>query len=114
MKNMEELFRQHDTRYSPAEDFEDRVFARIETRKRQRRVAVTTAVVSAVLGFVFALVLSLPRSSTQPVIQANNESRINEYNKEIVPVVEDVVFSSTRGNVQYTVEQVSLEEEGEL
>jgi len=113
MNGMEDLFRQQDMQHPLPEGFEERVFARIETRKRQRRVAVTTAAVSAVLGFVFALVLSLPRSSTQPLLQANNTTAVEE-RREVIPVMEDVVFSSSAGRTHYAVEQVSLEEEAEL
>ena len=113
MNRMDELFIRQEMDHSLPEGFEERVFSRIESRKHRQRVTVTTAVVSAVLGFVFALALSLHDSSTRPVLQANHSS-IAENGKEVIPVVEDVMFSSYDGQTHYAVEQVSLEEEAEF
>ncbi|HDP95331.1 MAG TPA: hypothetical protein ENN40_08230 [Candidatus Aminicenantes bacterium] len=113
MNRMEELFSRQEMDHPLSEGFEERVFSRIESCRRRRRVTVTTIVVSAALGFVFALALSLPHSSTQPVLQANR-SPITTSSKEVIPVVEDVMFSTYDGQTHYAVEQVSLEEEAEF
>ncbi len=94
-------------------DFEEGVFNRITRRKQQRRTAVITSVVSAVLGFAFALFLSLPRTATIPSMQARNPVSPT-LEKEVIPVIEDVTFSTYGRNTHYAIEQVSLEEESEL
>jgi hypothetical protein len=113
MNRMDELFSRQEMHHSLPEGFEERVFSRIESHKRRRRLTVTTAVVSAVLGFVFALALSLPDSPTQPVLQANRFTYATNA-KEVIPVVEDVMFATYDGQTHYAVEQVSLEEEAEF
>ncbi|MDY0296149.1 MAG: hypothetical protein RB296_02425 [Acidobacteriota bacterium] len=113
MKRMDELFTCPDMDHPLPVGFEDRVFKRIEACRRRRRVTAATAAVSAVLGFVFALALSLPRPSTQPVMQARHEIA-PENAREVIPVVEDVIFATHDGRTHYAIEQVSFEDEAEF
>ncbi|MBN1195801.1 MAG: hypothetical protein JXA62_00170 [Candidatus Aminicenantes bacterium] len=113
MNRMDDLFNKQEMHHSLPEGFEERVFSRIEAHKRRRRLTVTTAVISAILGFVFALALSLPDSSTQPLLQANRSTNASN-SKEVIPVVEDVMFATYDGQTHYAVEQVSLEDEAEF
>ena len=113
MNHLDDLFREQSMDHPLPDGFETQVFARIETRKRQRRAAVVTVVASAALGVGFAMWLILPRTASRPVMRADAPVSV-EKRKEVVPVMEDVVFSASDGQTHYAVEQVNLQEEAEL
>lgn len=113
MSRLDELMAHGRKERELSADFEERVFARIVQRKQQRRTAMITSVVFAGLGFAFAMFLAIPRGATTPTMQARNPVPLN-MKKEVVPVIEDVTFSTYGQNTHYAIEQVSLEEESEL
>lgn len=112
MDNMTDTFgrlKHHQPPRPLSDDFEDRVFARIKRKKKQRKVA-TVAVMSVTLfAFLFiAQAVFFNRRPETPLLTAREEASIE---KEEVPVMEDVIFASSDNRTDYAVEQVNYNEE---
>lgn len=89
---------------SVSDDFEERVFAKIKRKKAVRKHIVAAIVGFCLAGFLFlAQNLFLHKSPTndQQII-AHQESA----QKEEIPLMEDVIFTSSDSQNEYAIEQV--------
>jgi hypothetical protein len=111
MDEIEEKFNQY-RQQPPALDwgnnFEERVFAKIKRKKKQRKVFA-----SVTLGIVFIGALFVAQATLfSPPAPAPEEARFAQtrpaprLEKEEIPVVEDVVFASSDARSTYVIEQV--------
>jgi cytoskeletal protein RodZ len=109
MQRVEDLLKQVSIDKELDEGFETAVFGKIRRRKVHRRLAMATSVVFVIVGFLFSFYLFMPRAPQQAPLtadsQLNDSSQIVE--KEEVPVLEDVYFSSYDDRTHYAVELVS-------
>ncbi len=113
MQRVEDLLKQVSIDKELDEGFETAVFGKIRRRKVHRRLAMATSVVFVIVGFLFSFYLFMPRAPQQAPLtadsQLNDSSQIVE--KEEVPVLEDVYFSSYDDRTHYAVELVSYNED---
>ena len=86
------------------DDFEDRVFAKIKRKKTIRK-----HITAAIVGFCLAGFLFLAQSiffQNNPIeknqVIAHSESTL----KEEIPLMEDVIFTSSDSQSDYAIEQV--------
>ncbi len=92
--------------------FENAVFSKIKKKKMHRRVAVATSVVFGIMGFLFGFFLSTPNSQPQGPLHAGNQThQVETIDKEEIPVLEDVYFSSYDSQSNYAVETVAYQED---
>lgn len=113
MRPVEDLLKQVSIDRELGEGFEDVVFGKIKRRKVQRRVATATSVIFALVGFLFGLYLFTPMGSKQAPLTADNQltETPRTVEKEEIPVLEDVYFSSYDDRTHYAVELVSYNEQ---
>jgi len=100
MSDWQEIFECNDSLDGPGRDFEERVFAKIKKKKRQRKVgmAITAIAGTAVLLSLFQLFRPAPpRNLPAGVAPA----------KEEVPLSEDFFFSASDSRTRYSLEPVS-------
>ncbi len=98
MSDWQEIFELRDDADGPGDDFETRVFAKIRSKKRQRKIGIGITAVAATALF---LVLFQPfRPLSRPLPLADSV-------KEEVPVSEDLYFSASDSRTRYSLEAVS-------
>jgi len=89
----------------PGSDFEDRVFFKINRKKKRRKVrTVLTAAVGMLL--LFSL-LQVFRPAGRPVLQTATKAPASE--KEEIPLHEDLFFSTSDQRTRYSIEPVSIQ-----
>ncbi len=89
----------------PGPDFEERVFAKIKKKKRQRKIGYG---LTAAIGIVLLLsLLQVFRPAVRPALQSGTQAPTLE--KEEIPLHEDLFFSASDNRTRYTLEPVSLQ-----
>lgn len=91
-------------------NFEERVFAKIKRKKKQRQIAAVMTLGAVFIGVVMLAQLTLFRATPSPVEFAQTKP-VPVIEKEEIPVVEDVVFASADDKSAYVIEQVSYKPE---
>ena len=101
MSDWQEIFEHSAVPDGPGSDFEERVFAKIHKKKRQKKVGLA---ITAAAGVLLLLSLSqlfrpTPRHAPLPGIDAI---------KEEIPLREDLFFSASDTRTRYTLEPVAF------
>ncbi len=109
MDNNDNLFdifrsRSHQEMLTLAEDFEDRVFARIKKKKAMRRNIAVATVGFSLAGFLFLAQALVFHKEPEKTVMVQQESGPSV--KEEIPIIEDVVFASSDSRASYAIEQV--------
>lgn len=89
---------------SVSEDFENRVFAKIKRKKTIRK-----HITAAVVGFSLAGFLFLAQSlffQKSPIENKQVIAHSESTQKEEIPLMEDVIFTSSNSQSDYSIEQV--------
>ncbi|GEM_PF-1000470 len=96
--------------FDVGDDFETRVFSKIKRKKTQRKVTLSVSIGIVAAGFLFGLQAFLfhqpPTLRDRSAQSITNPTRVESNAKEEVPVMEDVVFSSSDSRASYAIEQV--------
>ncbi|MCP4219233.1 MAG: hypothetical protein GY765_31655 [bacterium] len=88
-----------------SDDFENRVFSKIQRKKVQRKMATSAALLVAVFCFIYiAGGLIFDGKQVKPMMASGNEIALE---KEEVPVMEDVIFASSDAQTNYAIQQVA-------
>jgi hypothetical protein len=106
------LFKQNQQIGVLGEDFDNKVFAKITRKKRQRKVIKSTILGIAffVLLFIGQSLLLHKESPNKPII-AKPESDLRF--REEIPLMEDVIFASSDAQTNYAIEQVAYNEDNQ-
>lgn len=89
---------------SVGENFEDRVFAKIKRKKTIRK-----HITAAIAGFCLAGFLFLAQSlffQKNPIENKQIIAHSESTQKEEIPLMEDVIFTSSNSQSDYSIEQV--------
>lgn len=106
-ENKFNTFKQHSSRLTVSEDFENQVFAKIKKKKTQRKVTASAALFMVIFAFIFIAQAVFLQREPGPKTVAQSELTT----KEEVPVIEDVIFASSDSQTTYAIEQVSYSED---
>lgn len=120
MKSIEDLFRNCSLNHNLNENFETKVFAKINRKKTIKKIGYSFTVFFVVGMIVFlSFYFLVSDRSQEPALKSKYASRFPQNTrksveiKEEIPVIEDVYFSSSTERENYAIEQVSYSEEDE-
>jgi len=98
MSDWQDVFARDGVQGELGSDFEDRVFAKIKKRKRQRRIGYTATAVASAILLVSLFQLFRPDGRRMQAVGG----------KEEIPVSEDLYFSAFDSRTDYSLEPVAL------
>jgi len=101
MSDWQDVFARDGVQGELGSDFEDRVFAKIKKRKRQRRIGYTATAVASAILLVSLFQLFRPDGRRMQAPGAAG-------GKEEIPVSEDLYFSAFDSRTDYSLEPVAL------
>jgi len=103
MTDLKELL-QFRNELHPGTDFEDRVFFKINRKKKLRKARTGLTAAAGILLF-FSL-LQVFRPAVRPALQT--ETKAPAIEKEEIPLHEDLFFSTSDHRTRYSIEPVSI------
>lgn len=117
-ENPFDRYMEHPQTFTLGADFEDRVFTRIKKRKTRRKVTASITAVFALCAILFIGSGIIFKNSPEPetrLAQSVSNQPDNRYEalsseKEEVPVMGEVIFSSFDSSSNYGIQQVSYNE----
>ena len=98
------IFRGGAPEASLGEDFEDRVFAKIKKKKKQRKVIASSLFVAIFVAGLFFVYNTM--TSVKPPVEDRIIVQSESIQKEEIPLMEDVIFASSDAKTDYSIEQV--------
>jgi hypothetical protein len=101
MSDWQDVFVRNSAQDDLGSDFEDRVFAKIKKKKRQRKIGYVVTAIAAIFLLLSLFQLFRPDSRHAQVPGTDG-------GKEEIPVSENLYFSAFDNRTQYSLEPVSL------
>lgn len=100
-------FKQNTQPATVSDDFENCVFTKIKKKKTQRKVITSVSLGILIFAFLFVAQAVMFQKESKPTIMAQPGTEL----KEEVPIMEDVIFSSSDSRTNYAIEQVAYYED---
>lgn len=91
----------------PGSDFEERVFSKINKKKRLRKISYGLTAAASIL-LLFSL-LQIFSPTVQPTLQSGIKTPTLD--KEEIPLHEDLFFSASDKRTRYSLESISFQKE---